>query len=166
MKHRLYLFALIFMMIPVIVTCSTFTTAEEKLKEVDAGDIPDTSQSQVIDIVWEALEPNTSSHERSNWQAVEVGSVTGESVAELFEGEPAPGCWSGPKPVENKEIRASKSYWYVLMIPNPATPEPFDGTPSPTAPPRIPEPFLREAHFLVDPKTGEILARKLMCVIY
>jgi hypothetical protein len=40
-------------------------------------DVLEPDQSQVIDIVWKALEPNTSSHERSNWQVVEVESVSG-----------------------------------------------------------------------------------------
>jgi hypothetical protein len=85
-------------------------------------------------------------------------------VAERFEGEPAPGCWSGPEPPENETLRASKSYWYVLLVPTPATPE--ANKYSPTAPPHIQEPFLREAHFLVDSKTSEVVARKLICVIY
>jgi hypothetical protein len=144
-----------------LTSCSMFSPVGKISEEmVEPG------RSQVVEIVWEALEPNTSSRERSNWQVVEVRSVSGESVAERFEGDPAPGCWSGPEPPENKAVRASKTYWYVLMVPTPATPEPYPGTPSPTAPPQIPEPFLREAHFLVDPRTNEIVARKLHCVIY
>lgn len=166
MKKRQYLFVLNIMMILMIISCSIFTIADDKLQVGDPGDKPGLSESQVLDIVWEALEPNTSSHNRSNWQMQKVQFVPGESVTERFKGEPAPGCWSGPEPAENKDISPTKIYWYVLMVPSPATPEPFYGTPSPTAPPLIPEPFLREAHFLVDSKTGEVVARKLICVIY
>ena len=166
MKHRLHLYALTVVMILTIISCSIFTPADDRLQEVDPEEMPELSQAQAIDMVWEALEPNTSSHNRSNWQVVEAQLVPGESVVERFEGEPAPGCWSGPEPVENKDISGTKEYWYVLMVPNPATPEPFYGTASPTAPPLIPEPFLREAHFLVHPESGDIPARKLICVIY
>jgi len=166
MKHRLQLYAMILMMIFMIISCSIFLPADDKSQEVDPEEKPALSKSQAIDIVWEALEPNTSSHNRSNWQLVQAQLVTGEEVAERFEGEPAPGCWSGPEPVENRDIISTKDYWYILMVPTPATPEPFYGTPSPTAPPLIPEPFLKEAYFLIDPETSDILARKLICVIY
>ena len=149
-----------------IVSCAIFSTVDDRSKNVDPGDAPNFSQSQVIDTVWEILEPNTSSHNRANWQVLEVQTVSGGSVAQRFEGEPAPGCWSEPEPPENENIASSKKYWYILMAPKPATPEPFGDTPSPTAPPQIPEPFLREAHFLVDLKSGEVVARKLLCVIY
>lgn len=166
MKHRLQIFALIPMLILTILSCSIFLPVDDNPQQADPVETPELSQSQAIDIVWEALEPNTSSHERSNWQVVEAELVAGERVAERFEGEPAPGCWSGPKPVENKAVILTKDYWYVSMKPAPATPMPFYGTPSPTAPPLIPEPFLREAHFLVDPETKDVVARRLICVIY
>ena len=166
MKNRPYLFALIIMMILMLISCSIFPSADGESQEADQGDTSELSQLQVLDIVWQALEPNTASHDRSNWQVIEAETVSGGSLAGRFEGEPAPGCWSGPEPPENEDVISSKNYWYILMAPSPATPEPFDGTPSPTAPPQIPEPFLREAHFLVDPKSGEVIARKLLCVIY
>ena len=166
MKHRLQIYSIVPVMILMLISCSIFTLADDKSQEVAPGDNPGLSESQVLDIVWEALEPNTSSHTRSNWQMEKVQFVPGERVAERFEGKPSLGCWSGPEPAENKDISATKIYWYVLMVPRPATPEPFYGTPTPTAPPLIPEPFLREAHFLVDPGTNEVIARKLICVIY
>jgi len=166
MKHRLQRCAMIIMMILMVISCSIFLPAEDASQEIDPEEKSALNQLQVIDIAWEALEPNTSSHTRSNWQVEKVESVTGESVDEQFEGDPAPGCWSGPEPIENKDISPTKIYLYILMVPTPATPEPFYGTPSPTAPPLIPEPFLREAHFLIDPRTSEVVARKLICVIY
>ena len=120
----------------------------------------------MLDFVWDALEPNTSSHDRTNWDVVEVSQVMGEQVVERFEGEAAPGCWAGPEPPENDDIKSGQTYWYVQMKPKPATPVPQQGTPSPTAPPIIPEPFLRDAYFLVDSQSGAIVARRLICVIY
>ena len=135
---------------------------ESNLNEVQKGNL---TEEQVLDTVWDALEPNTSSHDRSNWDAIEVDQVTGGQAAERFDGEPAPGCWSGPEPPENDDIQSGQTYWYVQMKPKPATPVPGVES-SPTAPPIIPEPFLRDAYFLIDPQSGEIVARKLICVIY
>ena len=90
----------------------------------------------------------------------------GNNVVKRFEGDPAPGCWTGPKPAENKSINPIQEYWFVNIKPKPATPIPFFDTPSPTAPPLIPEPFLRDSYFLADKESGEIVARKLICVIY
>ena len=167
MKYRLQTNMLIVMMSFMMASCSsTISPTQNQSQEIDAEEEPSISQSQVIDIVWDALEPNTSSHNQSNWQVLEVEIVTGEDVIDRFEGESISGCWFGPKPPENKEIYLSNNYWYVLMIPYPATPEPFYGTPSPTAPPLIPEPFLRYAHFLVEPTEREIVARSLICIVY
>jgi len=122
------------------------------------------SRQQAADKAWQALEPNTSSHDRSNWELGEVRQVPGREVTEQFAGEPAPGCL-GPKPPANGEIGLSDTYWYVQMKPRPATPLPAAEI-SPTAPPAIPEPFTRQALFLVDSADGSIVARKLLCVIY
>jgi len=165
MQHRLRLYALV-LIIPILVSCSILLPPGEGAQVATPEDRSLLPEAQVLDIVWEALDPNTSSHMRANWQVMEVHLVKGETVAKQFEGEPITGCWFGPAPPENREIRSAKDYWYVLMTPSPATPEPFYGTPSPTAPPLIPEPFLRQAHFLTDPGSGEIIARKLICVVY
>lgn len=129
---------------------------------------PDNSQSeqQIVDIAWDALAPNTSSHSLSNWEVVEVRRVTGQEVAAQFEGKPAPGCWQGPTPPANRKINLSGTYWFVEMKPQPATPLPREGTISPTAPPAIPEPFLRQALFLINVDGHQITARRLFCVIY
>jgi len=49
------------------------------------------SEQEVVDIVWHALEPNTSSHNQAAWEIVGVQGVTGREVQDLFEdtvGEP------------------------------------------------------------------------------
>ena len=167
MKYRLQTNMLIVMMSFMMASCSsTISPTQNQSQEIDAEEEPSISQSQVIDIVWDAFEPNTSSHSQSNWHVIEVEIVTGEDVIDRFEGESISGCWFGPKPPENKEINLSKHYWYILMIPYPATPEPFYGTASSTAPPLIPEPFLKYAHFLVDVNSGEVIARRLICIVY
>ena len=122
----------------------------------------------MADAAWIALEPNTSSHDRGAWDVVESRSVRGAEIRELFAGEPVPGeCVSGPKPPENSEIEPESSYWYVVLEPHPATPVPIPSEVySPTAPPNIPEPFLRAAHFLFEQETGQVVARKVYCVIY
>jgi hypothetical protein len=120
---------------------------------------------QVLDAAWEALEPNTSSHDRANWEVAEVRHVVGREVAEQFEGRPAPGC-PGPTPPANGAISPSGAYWYVHLKRRPATPVPQTGTIPPTAPPVVPEPFMYQAMFLIDPADGQVVARKLYCVIY
>jgi hypothetical protein len=121
-------------------------------------------RQQAQDAGWRALEPNTSSHDRANWQVVEVRQVRGQEVAYEFAGEPVSGCWSGPTPVPNGEIQPGDDYWYVAMSPRAATPLPAP-TLSPTAPPFVPEPFMYKALFLLD-GDGQVVARKLYCVIY
>lgn len=124
------------------------------------------TEQQVVDLVWDALEPNTTSHDLSNWEAIEVRQAAGRDVAEQFEGATAAGCWQGPTPVVNRIINPSDTYWYVHMMPKPATPFPREGETSPTAPPAVPEPFLWQVFFLVDADSGEIVARKLLCVVF
>jgi hypothetical protein len=126
------------------------------------------SEQQVTDLVWEALEPNTSSRDRAAWEVVGVEIVSARDVQDLFEGEPVPGrCAPGPTPPDNARIGRGGSYWYVQMKPRPATPRPVPTELfSPTAAPLVPEPYVYQAHFLVDADTGKVVARKLYCVIY
>jgi hypothetical protein len=86
-------------------------------------------------------------------------------VSEGFEGRTGYGC-PGPTPPANDEIQPTRAYWYVQMVPRPATPPPKETPISPTAPPNVPEPFIRQALFLIDSSDGQIVARKLFCVIY
>lgn len=121
-------------------------------------------EQQVLDLAWRALEPNTSSHDRANWEAVTVREVTGLQVADEFADASAWGC-PGQTPPANREIGPSSRYWFVEMKKRPATPKPQMGTPSPTAPPLVPEPFIYQAMFLLD-AGGEVVARRLFCVVY
>lgn len=123
---------------------------------------------QAIDLAWQALEPNTSSHNFSAWETIEVRSVVGREVQIQFEGEPVPGgCVPGPNPPDNGTITPDISYWYVQLRPRRATPLPQPTEQfSPTAPPHIPEPFVYEAQVLINSTTGQIIARKIYCVIY
>ena len=166
MMYKSQVGVLIVLLIFMIMSCSPFSKTRNPSQEINSEEVHTINQLQAIDNVWVALEPNTSSHNRSNWQVEEAQLVPGESVSEHFEGEPAPDCWFGPEPVKNKIVSSTKTYWFVLMTPNPVTPVPSYSTPSPTAPPQIPEPFLKYAYFLVDSESGEIMARKLICVIY
>jgi hypothetical protein len=124
-------------------------------------------EQQVIDIVWGALEPNTSSHDQAAWEIVDMQTVKGREVRDLFEGEPVPGnCAPGPTPPDNAQIAPVGSFWYVQMRPRFATPQPQPEEQfSPIAPSKVPEPFATQAHFLIDSITGKVVARKLQCVI-
>ena len=124
------------------------------------------SRDQAADAAWEAFEANTSSRDRGNWEVVEVREVAGREVAEEFEGKVAPGCYVGPTPPANTKITPSGQYWYVHMKARPATPLPSKGTVPPTAPPRIPEASVREGQFLLDRTSGQVVARRIHCVIY
>jgi hypothetical protein len=121
------------------------------------------SEQHLLDMAWDALEPHTSSHSQDNWEVVAVRQVNGQEVVALFQQEQPRCVW--PTPLPNERIRPSGEYWYVEMKPRPATPLPGEKL-SPTAPPRIPEPFVRQAFFLLDAVEGRVVARMLYCVIY
>ena len=126
------------------------------------------SEQKAVDIAWDALEPNTSSHDLGNWEVIEARQVTGQEVEEVasrFGDRPAPGC-SGPKPPANEEVSSSGTYWLITMRPRPATPWPEERPRGPTAGPLIPEPFVSYAAFLIDADRSQVVARQLYCVIY
>ena len=126
-------------------------------------DAPALDRDRAGEIAWDALEPNTASHNRANWAVVEVQRVSGRSVAEEFEGWTFHGACGGPAPPPNGEIEPAETYWYVKMKPQPATPS--GPSMSPTAPPLVPEPFMAWALLLID-DSGQVIARALACVIY
>ncbi len=127
-------------------------------------------EQQVINIVWQAFDPNTSSHDQTAWDIIEVRNVTGQEVQDLFKGDTFHlVCTPGPTPPANASIVPDGSYWYVEILRHPVTPRPMPTELySPTARPIIPEPYVYEAHFLVDAITGQVVARKIsiFCVIY
>ncbi len=146
-----------------LAACSGQT--EPLSEQVTVPSLVKDGEQQVLDTAWEALEPNTSSHNRANWEVAEVRHMVGREVVEQFEGKPPSGC-PGPTPPANGTISPSGAYWYVHLKRRPATPWPREGTISPTAPPAVPEPFMYQAMFLIDPAGGQVVARKLYCVIY
>lgn len=124
-------------------------------------------EAQLLDGVWQALEPYTTSHDRANWEVIESRSVFGREVSERFQ-EDGPDLYClglGPTPPPNQRFSPDATYWYVLMQRRPATPLPGLRL-SPTAPPSIPEPHLYQGYFLVDPTTGEIVGRMFTCTVY
>jgi len=126
---------------------------------------PALTEGQASALAWQALDVRTASHNRSNWEVLELRRVTGQEIAAIFEGKPDAGCALGPTAPANASIASQDSYWYIYLAPRPATPQ--AATPlSPTAPPTVPEPFMYQAHFLINQTTGEVVARKLYCVIY
>lgn len=165
--------------IKIIVEAAGYQTFEQKLnpfgdRNFDIGLMPALQPSaplgeqQILDIAWRALDPNTSSHNRTAWDIVVVKLVTGQEVQDRFEGEPVPGgCVPGPMPPDNAEIAPDGAYWYVEIRRVPVSPQPQPTEQySPTAPPNIPEPFIYQAYFLIDVVTGQVTARKIFCVIY
>jgi hypothetical protein len=122
------------------------------------------SEERAIEIAWEALRPSTSSRNMANWKITEARQVAGHEVGTEFGGRPAPGC-SGPTPPANEKVESDQTYWLVRWSPRKATPRP-GGPSGPTAPPAIPEPTLKGAFYLIQAKSGRIVARKLYCVIY
>jgi hypothetical protein len=118
------------------------------------------TQSQVIDIAWNALEPNTSSQNRNNWEILQAEKVNGLQVVDQF-GDVVYRKCPGPALPENLAIRASSEYWYIKAIPihllegNQKIANSPDGL--------VPEPILQEATFLIDPFKGQVVARKFFC---
>ncbi len=123
------------------------------------------TSERVQDIAWQALDPNTTSHNRAYWEFVEVKQVRGGEVASQFGKDPAPGCWAGPTPPPNAVIAASEAYWFVRVERRAMTAVPQNRTVSPTEPPAIPDAFMYKALFLID-ANGKVVVRKLSCVIY
>jgi hypothetical protein len=117
------------------------------------------------DIAWQALDPNTTSHDRAYWEFTEAKQVKGGEVAGQFKDNPAPGCWAGPTPPANATIAASDSYWFVRAERRAMTAVPQKRTVSPTEPPAIPDAFMYKALFLIDVQ-GKVVAQQLSCVIY
>lgn len=119
------------------------------------------SQEQVLDIIWTDFRPNTSSQNRSNWDNILFNLVSGREVVNEFSAVPISRC-PGPALPENKAIRASSVYWFVKVAPKDFSQT--DAALSPTAPQNIvPEPLIKQASYLVDPITGEIVARRFFC---
>lgn len=121
------------------------------------------SQAQAVEAAWADLEPLSNSHNRANWQVIEARQVKGSTVADTFKSG-SPGC--PVKVPANQPIEAGTAYWYLRWKPALATAAPTPKGWSPTAPPLRPEPFIYEAHLLVNAASGRVIARSLKCVVY
>ncbi len=119
--------------------------------------------TQAEDLAWQALEPNSASHDRANWAVVEARQVLGASVAEEFEDWIFDGACGGPAPQPNRSVDPTETYWYVVMEPQPATPS--GPPPVPKGPSKVPEPSIARALFLLD-EYGQVIARALTCIVY
>jgi hypothetical protein len=120
---------------------------------------------EALDITWRTLKPYSSSKDRDKWEISELRKVAGRDVVSEFAEINFAYC-PGPAPKENQAIKPTGRYWYIVVQPHPATPMPPVGETSPTAPPNIPEPFVREASFLIDMFDGTLIAVKMNCVVY
>lgn len=119
-------------------------------------------QDAVLDIAWENLSPYTSSQNRLNWEIVEARRLAGREVVQLFSNTGLRRC-PGPIPPENQAIRASSEYWYVKVVPSHLIANGQSNRPGSNSNDPIPEPIIREASFLIEPFSGDVVARKLYC---
>jgi hypothetical protein len=123
------------------------------------------SEQQVRDLAWQALEPNTSSHDRAAWEVIEIRKVIGRDITMQFTNVNFYGCLEGPTISTNNGIDPSIIYWFVHMEPRRATPLPQQQTVPYTQIPFIPEPFIYKALFLIDSTNGKVVARNFFCVM-
>jgi hypothetical protein len=123
-------------------------------------------QGEAEALAWQALQPYTHSRDRANWAIQQTQIIQGDTLPAPLQKERDETCFrtysTQPPPPEN--IQPSFKYWLVIFVPLPATAQ---VTPlSVTAPPRIPEPFVRQAYILIEANTGKLGAFRLSCVIY
>lgn len=119
-------------------------------------------QDAVLDIAWETLSPYTASQNRLNWEIVEARRIAGREVVHLFSDTGLRRC-PGPLPPENQAIRASSEYWYIKVVPSHLIAGSQSNRPGSNPNTPIPEPIIREASFLIEPFSGDVVARKLYC---
>ena len=122
------------------------------------------NQREAEAIAWQSLQPLSHSGDQANWHILRSEQVLGGEVEDEFMDVSDFGCPQGEEP--NEPIHGGRTYWYVMLQPLSATPRALGRTPSATEPPAIPEPYIIEAHFLIDPTNGEVIARAIQCVLY
>jgi hypothetical protein len=129
---------------------------------------PAATDQRAVETAWQDFLPLTASRSRVNWDVVEVTQVKGGEVAKQFSGINPFYCVAGRSPQkmkENETIDAAKTYWQVHFRPKPVTAIPHTRI-SPTEPPAIPEPNLRDVYYLLDLSDLHIVARAFGCVIF
>jgi hypothetical protein len=120
------------------------------------------SQDQVLNIVWTALGPHTSTQDREYWLALEANRVPGRDIIDEFLVVNIGQC-PGPDLPENQAIKPSSEYWYVKVAPSQQIVTLTQSASTSTSESFAPEPLIYQAVFLIDPSTGQIVARKLIC---
>jgi hypothetical protein len=125
---------------------------------------PTATPQSAIDAAWTALDPVTTSHNRANFEPVEVLQVTGKEVEKTFANQKTnASCW-GTRVPANSSIGADTQYWFVHLAHRAMTPMPATRV-SPTQPPAIPDWNIPEAFFLIDAHSGQVVARIIPCVV-
>jgi hypothetical protein len=148
LNHRLHIALPIIVFAVLLISCSP---QSQRLR-----------QDQIIDITWDSLQPITSSQDRENWQVQDAKRVYGRTVVDQFSGLVISNC-PGPSMPENRAIRSGSEYWYIKVAPRNQTNEPTASPQPATVIAVTPEPLFHEAVFLIDPMSGEIVARKYTC---
>ena len=118
---------------------------------------------KALEITWKLLEPNTSSHNIDEWKVDEARKVAGGEIVNEFAIPPRENC-PGPKPPDNQPIKATSEYWFIKLLPDPEPGQTQDDTNTASPPPIITEPNFKAALFLIDIYSGDVVARKLICV--
>ena len=119
-------------------------------------------QQQALEIAWKALDPNTVSHDNESWEISEARKVVGGEVVKEFALPTRENC-PGPRLPDNQPIKVSSEYWYIKVLPHPKVFRPQKDTAAANSLPVVPEPNIKEAIFLIDMYSGEVVARKLTC---
>lgn len=123
---------------------------------------PRLSQQQALDIAWQALQPNTTSTNRGDWDIIEVKRVTGGEVVQEFALSRSNNC-PGPIPPDNQAIKITSEYWYVKTFPHALVAAARKGTTATNDQAPRSTPAVHEATFLIDIFNGQVVARKLTC---
>lgn len=122
------------------------------------------TQDAAVTAAWNALDPVTTAHNRANFELSEARLVQGKEVAQNFANERTNAyCW-GTRVPANSAIDFNSQYWYVHLKRRVMTPIPVTRV-SPTQPPAIPDWNIPEAFFLIDARTGQVIARRILCVV-
>lgn len=122
------------------------------------------TQDVAVTAAWNALDPVTTAHNRANFELIEARLVQGKEIAKDFANERTNSyCW-GTRVPANSAIDSNSQYWYVHLKRRVMTPIPVTRV-SPTQPPAIPDWNIPEAFFLIDARTGAVIARDIRCIV-
>ncbi len=120
------------------------------------------NQQEALEIAWKTLDPNTTAHNRDDWEIHAAAKVRGSEVVKEF-AQVHPANCPGPVPPDNMPIKLTSEYWYIKVLPHPEALRPSTETESPDLVLVKPEPNITEAEFLINLYGGEVVARKIIC---